>query len=448
MSPQTEQPMCPFAIDPLGRDIHAETAAIRSRGTAARIELPGGVPAWSVTGYEACRRLLADPRLSKDPEQHWPAWISGEVDTGWSLSMWVTIRSMFTAYGSEHARLRGLVASSFTARRTEAMRPAVERITAELLDRLAAFPPGHAFDLRTEFATPLPARIVCELFGVPEESSGEMCALFDRLFDTSTETPEVQRCAERLYALLSGLVEAKRRAPGPDLTSALVHAQQVEQRCDERELLDTLVHLLSAGFETTVNLIDHAVHALLTHPDQLALVRSGAVSWQDVVEETLRWQPPAAHLMLRYAVEDIDLGDVLIPRGDAVVISVAGAGRDPETHGADADAFDVTRPTRRGHLSFGHGAHHCLGAPLARMEAAVALSRLFERFPGLALAAPSDTLRPLASFISNGHRELPVTTGGARPGRPGRQRAGTTVPAQRTGARTPSPTRPGVPAAR
>ncbi|MFI8258526.1 cytochrome P450 [Streptomyces filamentosus] len=389
-----------------------------------RIELPGGVPAWSVPGHDTGRRLLADPRLSKDPERHWPAWISGEVSADWSLSMWVSIRSMFTAHGAEHARLRGLVASSFTARRTEAMRPAVENATAELLDRLAALPPGQPFDLRAEFAVPLPARIICELFGVPEETRGELCALFDRLFETSTDIEEVRHCAGVLYGLLTDLVAAKRRVPGDDLTSGLVRAWQAEGRCDEQELLDTLVHLLSAGYETSVNLIDHAVHALLTHPDQLALVRAGGASWEDAVEETLRWQPPAAHLLLRYAVEDVDLGDVVIPRGDAVVISVAGAGRDPGTHGPDADAFDVTRPTRRTHLSFGHGAHHCLGAPLARMEAVIALSALFERFPHLALAVPGTELRPLASFISNGHRELPLVTGGARRGPAGASRPG------------------------
>ncbi|MFD5650256.1 cytochrome P450 [Streptomyces sp. NPDC127039] len=412
-----ERQRCPFSMDPAGRDIQGEAARIRSGGSAVPVELPEGVPAWAVADPVAMTRLLTSPDVSKSAVRHWPAWIDGEVTEDWSLSMWVSIRSMFTASGSEHTRLRRLVAGAFTARRTKALLPAVRELTHELLDEIAALPPDRPVDLRARLAGPLPARVICELFGVPEKRRGELCAIFDCLFDTSAGTEDVRRHAAALYELLAELVAAKREQPADDLTSALVLKQDEsterpdDRPLDDQELLDTLVHLLSAGYETTVNLIDHAVHALLTHPDQLRMVLDGEATWDDVVDETLRWEPAAANLLLRYAVRDIDLGDVVIPRGDAIVLSVAGAGRDPGVHGPDAERFDITRPSRGSHLAFGHGVHYCLGAPLARMEAVVVLSALFERFPRLALAVSSRELRPVASFVSNGHQELPVLTG-------------------------------------
>ncbi|MGW7557788.1 cytochrome P450, partial [Streptomyces rimosus] len=154
----------------------------------------------------------------------------------------------------------------------------------------------------------------------------------------------------------------------------------------------------------------NAVYALLTHPGQLTLVRGGQVPWSAVVEETLRWDPPVANFPFRYALCDVDLAGRTIRAGDPVMLSYAAFGRDPRQHGPGADRFDVTRPPTR-HLAFGHGIHHCLGAPLARLEAAVALPALFDRFPGLALDDPGQ--RPLRrpSMVFNGLRELPVVLG-------------------------------------
>jgi cytochrome P450 len=214
---------------------------------------------------------------------------------------------------------------------------------------------------------------------------------------------------QEMYAILADLVEAKRRAPGDDMASGLIAARDEDgSALSEAEMVDTLILMISAGHETTVNLLDYAITALLTHPDQLAAVRAGGpAGWAAAVEETLRWQAPVANLPLRYAVEDIEVDGVVIAKGEAILAAYAAAGRDPSVH-ADADRFDVTR-TSKEHLAFGYGAHFCLGAPLARLEAAVALPALFERFPGLALAVDPGDLQPVESFISNGHRTLPVT---------------------------------------
>jgi cytochrome P450 len=193
------------------------------------------------------------------------------------------------------------------------------------------------------------------------------------------------------------------------MTSALIAARddQDNSRLSEAELADTLVLMLSAGHETTVNLLDQAISALLKHPDQLELVRNGKSSWDDVIEESLRWQAPIPFVPLRFAVEDIDFHGVVIRKGDAIIGAYDAANRSPEVNGESADEFDITRRDKN-YITFGYGVHYCLGAPLAKLEARVALPALFERFPNMCLALPPTELRPVGSFVSNGHRSLPV----------------------------------------
>ncbi|TYB64937.1 cytochrome P450 [Nonomuraea sp. PA05] len=400
----------PFVLDPAGRDIHAEAARLRALGPAVRVELPGGVPAWAVCGQEPLRRLLTDPRVSKDAHQHWAAWIDGEVTADWQLVAWVGARNMFTAYGSDHRRLRGLVSSAFTARRTAALRPRIEEIVSRALDEL---PGDEPVDLRAHYAYPIPVHVICELFGVTDDDTRErLRRCIDAFFHTAADPREAAEAYPRIQHILRGLIAEKRRNPGDDLSSALIAARDGGSRLSEDELVDTLSLFLSAGHESTVNLLDNAVFELLTHPDQLGLVRAGQVTWAAVIEETLRHQAPVASIPLRYAVEDIDLDGVTLRAGEAILACYAAAGRDPLVHGPDAGRFDVTRPVKD-HLSFGHGAHHCVGAPLARMEAMVALPALFDRYPELALAAEAGPPAPMESFISNGHRALPVRLGKA-----------------------------------
>ncbi|QKW23772.1 cytochrome P450 [Kitasatospora sp. NA04385] len=403
---------CPYRLDPEGADLQAESAALRAVGPAAPIELPGGVPAWSVTDPALIRRLLTDPRISKDASRHWVADLAGEVPADWSLRMWTDVRNALTAYGPEHARLRRLISPAFATRRIRALAPGIEQIAAGLLDRLAERPEGEVVDLRAEFTWVLPLMVVNTLLGVPEEMHGAFRSTIGRLFETGTPPEQALRNAEAVYTQLALLAEAKRKEPGEDVTTVLIQARDEETSTglDERELLDNLLLLIGAGHETTVNLLGNAVIQLLSHPDQLEQLKADPARWPDAVEETLRHQPAVANILARFAVEDIhdEATGLTFARGDLLVINFLTAGRDTALHGEDAAHYDHTRATRRDHLSFGHGVHYCLGAELARLESRIALAALFERFPRLTLAVPAAELRPLPSFISNGPRELPV----------------------------------------
>lgn len=402
---------CPFPLDTMGRDLHGEASELRSQGPAVQIELPGGVMAWSLNSYDAIKRVLSDPRVTKSARNHWPAFINGEIAPDWEMISWIAMDNMVTAYGKNHVRLRRLVGKAFSPRRTEGLRPRVIELTDQLLDGIAAAPPGEPIDLREHFAYPLPARLVADLIGMSENARAKTAKVIDLMVDTTVSPEQAQAVLGGWRSAMVELIEEKRRNPAEDITSDLIAARDEDgSALSEQELTDTIFAILGAGSETTINFLDNAVTALLTHPEQLKLVLDGERSWDDVTDEVLRAESPLAHLPLRYAVQDVELDGVVIPRGDPILVNYSAVGRDPALHGESAGEFDISRPDKE-HLSFGYGPHYCLGAGIARLIATTGLSRLFARFPELSLAVEPDQLQPLPTFIMNGHRSLPVLTG-------------------------------------
>ncbi|MGP4100870.1 cytochrome P450 family protein [Nonomuraea sp. KM90] len=401
------QPL-PFVIDPTGADRHAEYRALRARGSATPVDVLG-LCAWAVSDPALLKTMLTSPDVSKDGRAHYPDF---QRTTGtWPLALWIEVRSMLTAYGADHRRLRRMVAPVFGARRIAKLKPIVESLVTGLIDDLAAVPAGQAVDLRERLAYPLPIAVIGHLMGVPEDQRHDFRQIVDRVFDSTLTPEEAQANAARLFERTDQLIATKRADPGDDMTSLLIAARDEESDgggFTDDELRDTMILMINAGYETTVNVIDQAVFAMLTSPGQLDLVRTGQATWEDVVEETLRHEPAIKYLPLRFAVTDIKLPDgQVIPSGDPILAAYGAANRHPDWHGPDADTFDVTRKVKD-HLAFGYGVHYCLGAPLARLEVAEALRQLFGRFPEMALAAPADSLRPVPTLISNGHQQFPV----------------------------------------
>lgn len=400
---------CPVALDTSGRDIHAEAARLREDGPASRVELPGGVVAWSVNRHDVIKKVLTNPKVTKSARNHWPAFINGEIPPDWEMISWIAMDNMVTAYGKDHVRLRRLVGKAFTPRRTEAVKPRIVELADQLTGALEQSPPGEVIDLRETFAYPMPARLVADLIGMSEEARAATAKVIDMMVDTTVTPDQAQQVLAGWRGAMAELIAVKRENPGEDIASDLVQARDEDgSRLSEQELTDTIFAILGAGSETTINFFDNAITALVTHPDQLELVKSGKVSWAAVIDETLRVQSPLAHLPLRYAVEDVDLGEgVTIPQGEPILVNYSAVGRDPSLHGESACEFDVTREDKE-HISFGHGPHFCLGAGIARSVAEIGLSTLFDRFPRLELAVPEGELQPLPTFIMNGHRALPV----------------------------------------
>ncbi|GAA3109796.1 cytochrome P450 [Streptomyces echinatus] len=382
-------------------------AALREEGRVHRVTLPGGVEAWLLTGYEDCRRAFLDnDSYSKDMAATWTAFreqrvpVTGDVVIGMGDSMLVSDPP-------RHTRLRSLVSKGFTPRRIEALAPSIEATANRLLDDLLGRDGERAgrADLTTEFAALLPMEVVRHLLDVPAEDGERLRRAVEAVMSNDEDSRDAAMAAfQEVHDYLRALVARKRTGSGDDLTSALVAARDEDDWLSEDELVSMLALLLSAGHETTVNLLGSSVLALLRHPGQLDLLRREPERWPDAVEEVLRWDGPIQNAIWRFTRKPVTIGDVTVPAGEAVALSVAAADRDQDRF-PGGEEFDITRG-ERAHLAFGHGIHHCLGAPLARLEARIAVPLVFERLPGLALAG-EPAYR--SSTVSRALSSLPVS---------------------------------------
>ncbi|MFE6686821.1 cytochrome P450 [Streptomyces sp. NPDC057743] len=375
-------------------DLSAEYEHARNREGLLKVQLAYGEPAWLVTRYAEARFVLGDQRFSRaESERHDEPRQSEGTRNGGILSM----------DPPDHTRLRTLVAKAFTVRQVEKLRPQIKELTRELLDELEAA--GPPVDLVDRYALPIPVAVICRLLGVPTEDRPQFRVWSDAALSTSSLTAEeFEANREELRAYMRKLIEQHRKEPQDDLMTALIDARDVNDRLSELELIDLCVGILVAGHETTATQIPNFVLALLDHPEQLALLREQPELVGGAVEELLRFVPLGSGAgQPRYALEDIEVGGTLVRAGEPVLVAVGSANRDALRFDAPGK-LDIRR-TGNQHLGFGHGVHHCLGAPLARLELQEAISALITRFPGLHVAGDVEWK---TQMLVRGPRVLPV----------------------------------------
>ncbi|MEV4772689.1 cytochrome P450 family protein [Micromonospora humida] len=396
-----------FAVDP-----YPSFARLRADAPVCPVSSPR-FDSYLLTRFDDARTALTDPRLSKDlygPGQHYLQIFGPNSE---ALN-----RNMLNSDPPEHTRLRRLVSQAFAPRRIEALRPRVRQIVDDLIDGFVAR--GRA-ELMHDFAIPLPMVVICELLGVPRADQDRVLDWTQviRTSGSSRRPPAQERAAVgeaqvRLHHYLAELVAAKRVAPADDMISALIEGCDQDGRLSEAELVTTTFLLLFAGHQTTADFLGNATVALLTHPDQLDLLRDTPELLPSAIEELLRFDGPLPVASPRVATEDVEYQGVRIPAGSIVGVALNAANHDP-AHFVDPDRLDLRR-VRGPHLGFGHGVHYCLGVSLARMEAQIALAALLRRLPGLRLAVPPAELRRLpAASPFRGLLELPVRFAASAP---------------------------------
>ncbi|MET9232135.1 cytochrome P450 [Lentzea sp. NPDC003310] len=349
---------------------------LRREEPVSRVTYPYGGEGWLVTSYAETKFVLGDPRFSRA--------LTVNQDVPRMQPLIAPGGSILTHDGEDHSRMRRLVSKAFTVRRIEELRPRAQQITDELLDRLPN--PG---DLVEGFSMPFPITIICELLGVPFEDRDEFRTWSNQVLSTvGGHTPEeAMHGMLKLHGYFTELVAKRRAHPTDDLMGALVTARDNDDRLSEDELVRFGITLLVAGHETTANMIANSVVTLFEHPDAMESLRENPDKLPNAIEELLRYIPLGSGAgFTRIATEDVQVGNALVKKGDAVLVVASSANHD-ETMYAHGAKLDIEREVGQ-HLQFGHGIHFCLGSQLARMELQVALGALLRRMPGLRLAEP------------------------------------------------------------
>ncbi|MGI5347183.1 cytochrome P450 family protein [Streptomyces sp. CA-250714] len=390
----------PNVMDPeLLADPFGGYGRLREKGPVLRARFMDDTPIWLVTRFEEVRAVLRNPCFVNNPYSI-PGHTGPDPRTRLmevlgiprEYSVYI-LESVLTSDPPDHARLRRLVSRAFTARRVPELRPRVEEITDHLLDELPAHCDEHGVvDLIENFAYPLPINVICELVGVPEVDRPRW-----RDFGADLASLEPERIGASFPAVVDHiheLIDARRAAPQHDLISALIRARDDGDRLSDTEMVTLVMALVLAGHETTAHLIGNGTVALLTHPDQMRLLQEDWELLPHAVHELMRRCGSVQMTQLRYAAQDVVLAGVRIRRGEAVQPVLVSANHDPRHYDAP-ERLDLTRQAGRGedHVGFGHGMHYCLGAPLARQEAEVAIGRLLQRYPDLSLAVAPNQLK-------------------------------------------------------
>ena len=371
-------------------------AQLRESEPVYKTRFPDGQQGWLITGYTEAVEALKEPRFIKDFSKLYGGTMDG---------MSVFTQNMLFSDPPDHRRLRGLAQKAFTPRVIEGMKERIEEITDQLINDMEQ---KEEINLIDDFAFPLPIIVICEILGVPSEDRDKFRIWSNSLIEGSSGEPGVSiyQHMNDFIRYLGEWFSETRREPKDDLISKLIAAEEAGDRLTEKELYGLVTLLIIAGHETTVNLIGNSFLNLLKHPEQRELLRGNPELIEGAIEESLRFDGPVEFSTSRWASENFQFAGKEIRRGELVVVALDAANRDPDKF-HDPEVFDISRE-KSPHLAFGTGIHHCLGAPLARLEGKVAISKLLERFPDLRLRIPESELEWRPGMIVRGVKEIPV----------------------------------------
>ncbi|EJQ38836.1 hypothetical protein IEC_01794 [Bacillus toyonensis] len=360
---------------------------------------------WLITRYEDALPLLKDNRLKKDQANVFPQDTKNmylSVDNSDHLTT-----HMLNSDPPNHSRLRSLVQKAFTPKMISQLDGRIQRIADDLISEIER---KGTLNLVDDYSFPLPIIVISEMLGIPKEDQAKF-RIWSHAVITSPETPEEIKETEKqlseFITYLQYIVDVKRKNPKEDLVSALILAENEGQKLSARELYSMIMLLIVAGHETTVNLITNTVLALLENPKQLQLLKDNPKLIDSAIEEGLRYYSPVEVTTARWAAEPFQIHDQTIQKGDMVIIALASANRD-ETVFENPEVFDIMRENNR-HIAFGHGSHFCLGAPLARLEAKIAITTLFKRMPELQIKGDREDIKWQGNYLMRSLEELPLT---------------------------------------
>ncbi|MDR5600062.1 cytochrome P450 family protein [Paenibacillus larvae] len=397
----TVLPINPFSPD-FKNQAYALYEKLRENDPIHKITLPNGKTGWVVTRYKDAAATLKKERLTKNLFQ-----FMHSEDVGLpQKQMNLMFKHMLNTDQPDHTRLRSLVQKAFTPRMIEKLNGRVQEISDSLIDKVES---REDMELIQDYAYPLPIIVICEMLGLPSEERDQFRKWSNALVSSMNVPKKYKQIVPDTIAFtnyIKSLIERRRQDPKEDLLSLLTQAESENGKLSEMELVSMIFLLIIAGHETTVNLIGNGTFTLLQHPEQLEKLRRTPSLIGSAIEELLRFMGPVEFATNRWAGEGFEWEGKAISKGDIVLVGLASANRDPESF-KHPERLDLTRENNN-HLAFGMGIHHCLGAPLARMEGRIAINTLLRRLPNLKLAVSPDCLKWQPSYLMRGFDALPL----------------------------------------
>jgi cytochrome P450 len=384
----------------------------RKAGRVHHVVFPHGADVWLVTRYDDVRALLSDPRVSKDGARmnemfarHTGTYVEGEKpDVGFDDEL---SQHMLNSDPPKHTRLRALVSKAFTLRRMEAFRARIEQLTDDMLE---SFKGKDEVDLVAEYAQPLPIVVICDLLGIPFEDRENFERWAIQLVGAGQDPEVVEAASRNVFEYGKVVIAAKRKNPGDDMISALLHAgDDGGDHLTDDELITMIFLFTVAGHITSQHTVSNGIYNLLLNPDQMAHLRANPALTPAAIDELIRYDGGVGIATFRFTAEDVAVGDTVIPKNSIVALSILSAHRDEEHWGPDANELKVERHPN-GVLGFGHGTHFCIGQPLAKIQTETAVRKLLARYPNMQLI-PQDKRGWEPSTLLRGILKLPVKVG-------------------------------------